>query len=74
MNISWNIVKEGRDFISISLAIVITTLTVSGILIRFTILRIINQLNRIKHTHIILTTCNFGNSSCFNFILVMLIF
>ena len=46
----------GIDFISISLAIVITTLTVSGILIRFAILRIINQLNRIIHTHIILTT------------------
>ena len=43
------------DFISISLAIVITTLTISGILIRFAILRIINQLNRIIHTHIILT-------------------
>ena len=47
---------RGIDFISISLAIVITTLTISGILLRFAILRIINQLNRIIHTHIILTT------------------
>lgn len=47
---------RGIDFISISLAIVITTLTVSGILIRFTKLRIVNQLNRIIHTHIILST------------------
>ena len=46
----------GIDFISISLAIVITTLTVTGILIRFVLLRIINQFNRIIHTHIILTT------------------
>ena len=47
---------RGIDFISISLAIVITTLTVSGILIRFTKLRIVNQFNRIIHTHIILST------------------
>ena len=47
---------RGIDFISISLAIVITTLTISGILIRFTKLRIVNQLNRIIHTHIILST------------------
>ena len=47
---------RGIDFISISLAIVITTLTVSGILIRFTELRIVNQFNRIIHTHIILST------------------
>ena len=47
---------RGIDFISISLAIVITTLTVSGILIRFTKLTIVNQFNRIIHTHIILST------------------
>ena len=47
---------RGIDFISISLAIVITTLTVSGILLRFAKLRIINQFNRIIHTHIILST------------------
>jgi hypothetical protein len=47
---------RGIDFISISLAIVITTLTVSGILIRFTKFRIVNQFNRIIHTHIILST------------------
>jgi len=47
---------RGIDFISISLAIVITTLTVSGILIRFTKLRIVNQYDRIIHTHIILST------------------
>jgi hypothetical protein len=47
---------RGIDFISMSLAIVITTLTVSGILIRFTKLRIVNQFNRIIHTHIILST------------------
>ena len=47
---------RGIDLISISLAIVITTLTVSGILIRFTKLRIVNQFNRIIHTHIILST------------------
>ena len=47
---------RGIDFISISLAIVITTLTVSGILIRFTKLRIVNQFNKIIHTHIILST------------------
>jgi hypothetical protein len=46
---------RGIDFISISLAIVITTLTVSGILLRFAKLRIINQFNRIIHTHIILS-------------------
>lgn len=46
---------RGIDFISISLVIVITTLTVSGILMRFAKLRILNQLNRIIHTHIILT-------------------
>jgi hypothetical protein len=46
---------RGIDFISISLAIVITTLTVSGILIRFTKLRIVNQFNRIIHTHVILS-------------------
>jgi len=45
----------GIDFICISLAIVITTLTVCGILIRFTKLRIVNQFNRIIHIHIILT-------------------
>ena len=47
---------RGIDFISMSLAIVITTLTVSGILIRFAKLRFINQFNRIIHTHIFLTT------------------
>jgi hypothetical protein len=46
---------RGIDFISISLAIVITTLTVSGILLRFAKLRFINQFNRIIHTHIILS-------------------
>ena len=46
---------ERIDFISLSLAIVITTLTVSGIVIRFANFRIINQFNRILHTHIILT-------------------
>lgn len=46
---------RGIDFISISLVIVITTLTVSGMLMRFAKLRILNQLNRIIHTHIILT-------------------
>jgi hypothetical protein len=46
---------ERIDFISLSLAIVITTLTVSGIVIRFANFRIINQFNRIIHTHIILT-------------------
>ena len=46
---------RGIDFISISLAIVITILTVSGILIRFAKLRIINQFNRIIHTHVILS-------------------
>jgi hypothetical protein len=46
---------RGIDFISISLIIVITTLTISGILMRFAKLRILNQLNRIIHTHIILT-------------------
>ncbi len=46
---------RGIDFISISLAIVITILTVSGILLRFAKLRIINQFNRIIHTHIILS-------------------
>ena len=44
------------DFISLSLAIVITILTVSGIVIRFTKLRIVNQFNKIIHTHIILST------------------
>ena len=44
------------DFISLSLAIVITILTVSGIVIRFAKFRILNQFNRIIHTHIILTT------------------
>jgi hypothetical protein len=47
---------RGTDFISISLAIVITTLTVSGILLRFAKLRIMNQFNRIIHTHVILST------------------
>ena len=47
---------RGIDFISISLAIVITTLTISGILLRFAKLRMFNQFNRIIHTHIILTT------------------
>jgi len=47
---------RGIDFISISLAIVITTLTVSGILLRFTKLRTVNQFNKIIHTHIILST------------------
>jgi hypothetical protein len=46
---------RGIDFISISLAIVITTLTVSGILLRFAKLRFINQFNRIIHTHVILS-------------------
>ena len=46
---------RGIDFISISLAIVITILTVSGILIRYAKLRIINQFNRIIHTHVILS-------------------
>lgn len=46
---------RGIDFISMSLAIIITTLTVSGILLRFAKFRIINQFNRIIHTHIILT-------------------
>ena len=46
---------RGIDFISISLAIVITTLTVSGLLIRFIKLRIVIQFNRIIHTHIILS-------------------
>lgn len=46
---------RGIDFISISLIIVITTLTISGILMRFAKSRILNQLNRIIHTHIILT-------------------
>ena len=45
----------GIDFISISLAIVITTLTVSGILLRFAKLRMINQINRIIHTNVILS-------------------
>ena len=44
------------DFISLSLAIVITILTVSGIVISFAKFRILNQFNRIIHTHIILTT------------------
>ena len=44
------------DFISLSLAIVITILTVSGIVISFVKFRILNQFNRIIHTHIILTT------------------
>jgi hypothetical protein len=47
---------RGIDFISISLAIVITTLTISGILLRFAKLRTINQFNRIIHTHVILST------------------
>ena len=46
---------RGIDFISISLIIVITTLTISGILLRFAKSRIINQFNRIIHTHIILS-------------------
>jgi len=46
---------RGIDFISISLAIVITVLTLSGILLRFAKSRIINQFNRIIHTHIILS-------------------
>ena len=46
---------RGIDFISMSLAIIIITLTVSGILIRFTKFRIVNQFNRIIHTHIILS-------------------
>ena len=46
---------RGIDFISISLAIVITTLTISGILLRFAKLRMINQFNRIVHTNIILS-------------------
>ena len=45
---------RGIDFISISLAIVITIFTVSGILLRFAKSRITNQFNRIIHTHIIL--------------------
>ena len=47
---------RGIDFISISLAIVITTVTGSGILLRFAKLRMFNQFNKIIHTHIILTT------------------
>lgn len=46
---------HGIDFVSISLAIVITILTVSGILLRFTKIRLINQFNRIFHTNIILS-------------------
>ena len=46
---------RGIDFISMSLAIVITTLTMSGVLLRFAKLRIMNQFNRIVHTNIILS-------------------
>jgi hypothetical protein len=46
---------RGIDFISISLAIVITTLTISGIVLRFAKLRMINQFVRIIHTNVILS-------------------
>jgi hypothetical protein len=46
---------RGIDFISISLAIVITILTGSGILLRFTKIRLVNQFNRIFHTNVILS-------------------
>lgn len=49
------LLMHGIDFISISLTIVITTITVSGILLRFAKFRVLNQFNRIIHTHVILS-------------------
>ena len=46
---------RGIDFISISLSIVITTITVSGILLRFAKFRVLNQFNRMMHSHVILS-------------------